>query len=401
MVSFLCRKSSSSDNQGNPQQEMGEPTVQSLVAAAEQSHKNIPASSQEASRLEQLPQQESSSSPPSESRPSSPSRYMRRLPPPPGFYLSKEHSYAQVCPLLWRRRYEQAIDCLEKALRQLHAARRRENRLRGTVLRLRDKRLTRPLLVSRGGCKNRGSWTAGGNRARGTASNQDESEQDGNFEETGLFEDRCVEQMELAGCFLPHSKNWPEEEREHCFYCGRWQPTNHKHSLNLQTSVEGSTQKDRSVQVVSLGRNLETSDSDITPSQILLQSPDLQQAIPTHEQSTQSFTSQQKLLLSDGCEEEADAVDPKHHLDLQQQQQFWVHGTAEGHVILVSVSSENGPQSFVRVEEAVPVLDAEAASDDEHCDITSTSGERREDVREKLKEHLEGFHLQLSTEFLS
>lgn len=350
---------------------------------------------------------------------------MRRLPPPPGFYLSKEHSYAQLCPLLWRRRYDQAIDCLEKALRQLHAARRRESRLRGTVLRLRDKQL---------------KHTAGGHRVRGKASNQEESEPDAKFEDTGLFENRCVEQMELGGRFLPDSKNWPEE-REYCFYCGRGQvqvggqvvhtlsqPTNHEDSLKFQTSIETSTcdtaRKANDVQIVRLGKIIETIDSGVTPSQILLHSPDLQYVIPTgvclpdtHEQSLRSFASQQKLLLSDGCEEEADAVDQEHHLDLQQQQ-FWVHGTAKGHVILVSVSSEDGLQSFVKVEDTVPelalegelehmpensggVTGVEAATDEEHCDITSTSGERREDVREKLKEHLEGFHLQLSTEFLN
>lgn len=445
MVSFLCRKSCCSGDQENPQQETEEPTVQRSVAAAEESPENIPA--QEPSGLERLLQQQSSSSPPSESRPSSPSRYMRRLPPPPGFYLSKEHSYAQVCPLLWRRRYDQAIDCLEKALRQLHAARRRENRLRGTVLRLRDKRLKHTLLVSRDSCKNRGSWTPAGHRVRGKGSNQEESELDAKFEDTGLFEDGCVEQMELGGRFLPDSKNLPEEERGYCFYCGRGQvqvggqvartlsqPTNHEDSLKFQRSVVTSTcdtaQKASDIQIVRLGKNVETSDSDGTPSQILLHSPDLQHVIPTgvclpdtHEQSLRFFAAQQNLLLSDGCEGESDAVDQEHHPE--QQQQFWIHGTAEGHVILVSVSSEDGLQSFVKVEDTdkvqtilVPELDlegelehmtensggltgAETASDEEHCDITSTSGEQRQDVREKLKEHLEGFHLQLSTEFLN
>ncbi len=464
-ICFSCRKNPSSGDQEDTQQETdkgqtSEPTVQMSVAAAEGTNENIPASSQEPSGVEQLSHQEHSPSSPPVSRPLSPSRYMRRLPPPPGFYLSKEHSYAQLCPLLWRRRYDQAIDCLEKALRQLHAARRRENRLRSTVLRLRDKRLKQALLVSRDGCKNRGSWAPGAGKRRGKGGyNQEESETDTKSEDTGVYEDRCEDQIELASRFLPDTNSWSEEEKGHCFYCGRGQVARrlsktgkyvqspaHEDSPKIQRSVETSTcntaENAKDIQIVRLerppGKSVETSDSGVTKSQVLLQTQGLQHALSVslpdiHEQSLQCLGSQQKLLLSDMCEGDTEALGQEHHLDLQQQQQqqlVWIQDSAEGQIILVPVPAEDGLQSILKVGgvavEAQTILVSEVdlagdlghmmensggvsrvatACDGDHHDqssvINTTSVEMREDVREKLKEHLEGFHLQLSTEFIN
>lgn len=442
-----------------------EPIVQRSVAAAGETNENIPESSQEMAEVEQLSQQEHSSSPPLPplvSRSISPSRYMRRLPPPPGFYLPKEHNYAQLCPLLWRRRYDQAIDCLEKALRQLHAARRRENRLRSTMLRLLDKRLKHSLLVSRDSSKDRGGWTPGEENRQGKGETNKDSETDAKSEDTVLFENRCGDQMELARRFLPDTNSWSEEEMGYCYYCGRGQVqggaqlacrvsktgkdvqhTVHKDSLKIQRSVEsgtcGTAENGKEIQPVRLerppGTIVETRDSNVTNSQVLLQTQVLQHVIPatvslsdTHEQSVQFLGSQQELLLSDTCEGESEATGQEHHADLQQQL-FWVQDDAEGQVILVPVSAEDGLQSFLKMEgvadEAQTILVSEldlkgdfglmtenngglsrgeTACGEEHGDqhsvINSTSVEMR-DVREKLKEHLEGFHLQLSTEFIN
>ncbi|KAA8586097.1 THAP domain-containing protein 7 [Etheostoma spectabile] len=431
-----------------------EPTVQRSVVTAEETNENISASSPEPSGVKQPLQQECSPSPAPVSRPLSPSHYMRRLPPPPGFYLPKEHSYAQLCPLLWRRRYDQAIDYLEKALRQLHAARRRENRLRSTVLRLRDKRLKHTLLD---GSKNREGWTSGGEKRQGKGgSNQEESGTDAKSEDTGLFEDRCVDHIELGEHFLPDTNSWSEEERGYCFYCGKGQvqvggqvankvsttgkdqPTMHEDPLTYQRSIKTSTcgtaKNAKDIQIV----RLERPPGKSPKSQVLLQTQHLHQVLPggvslsdVHEESLQFCGSQEKLLLSDlsVCEGETEAMGQEHHLDLQQQL-FWIRDSDERQVILVPVLAEDGIQSYLKMEEVsdeaqtllVSELDLKGdlehmtensgllsrdgkAFDDDHSDqhsiINSTLVEIGENVREKLKEHLEGFHLQLSTEFIN
>ncbi|XP_068455252.1 THAP domain-containing protein 7 [Clinocottus analis] len=448
------RKNPRSGDHENAQQETDdyrtseEPTVQKAV---EESPLKIPATSQKPSGMEHLSQQERSPAP--ASCPLSPSRYMRRLPPPPGFYLPKEHSYAQLCPLLWRRRYDQAIDCLEKALRQLHAARRRENRLRSTVLRLHDKQLKHTLLVSQDGCKNRGNWTQLGERRRDKGgSNQEESEIDAKSEFTGLREDRYVDQTELAHPFFPATNSWSEEEKAYCFYCGRGQvqvggqvtcrasktgedvqPTVHEDSLKIQRCVETSTcdtvENAKGIQGVRLERPPEKSvETSKTNSQILLQTQGFQHVIPvegfvsnTNKLSLPFLDSQQKLL-PDTCEGQTEALGQEHHLDLQLQQLLWIQDSLEGQ----PVPAEEGLQRVLKIEvvadEAQNVLVSEhkgdlgqmtensgglstvqTACDEEQSDsvINTTLVEMGEDVREKLKEHLEGFHLQLSTEFIN
>lgn len=462
---FFCRKNTISDDQQNTRhteegQSSEEPTDQRSVAAAEETKEFIPASSQELSGVEHLLQQERSPPTPM-SRPLSPSHYMRRLPPPSGFYLSKEHSYAQLCPLLWRRRYNQAIDSLEKALRQLHAARRRENRLRNTVLRLRDKQLKQALLVSQAGYKNRGSWTPGVENTQGKGGcYREENKSAAKSEVTGVFEDGCVDQIEMGDHFLHNSNSWSDDEKGYCFYCGRSlvqvghqvvcsvsntgkdvQPTEHEDSLKIQISLETGTcstdENFKDIKILRLerppGKSVGTCVSGVTNSKVLFQTQGLKHVVPAgvsltdiHEQSVQFLSSHQKLLLSDMCEWETEAMDHEHHLDLQQQQLFWIQDSAERQVILVPVPAEDGLQNIGNMEgvpdEAQTLLTSEMDltrdmghvsensglfrvetvfdGDNQHS-VINTKSVKMGDVREKLKEHLEGFHLQLSTQFLN
>lgn len=356
--------------------------------AEEECPENIAVLPQELSGVEQLPQQESCPSPPPESDPTSPSRYMRYLPPPPGFYLSKEHSYAQLCPLLWRRRYDQAVDCLEKALRRLHASRRRETRLRSTVTRLRDKQLKHTLRVS--GDHDGGSWIPRGDKKRGGGgSTQEASETGVKCEDAGLFEDRCLEQMELD------SKTWAEEKEGCCFYCGRGQLEGvAAHTAVHPTHRDVTHDACDGTDDTKICTNTEPSDS-ASPSQ-----------------ATVARSDPQKHKL------EFKAVAEEHGLDLQQE--VWIHGVAEGHLLLVPVPPEDRLQHLAKLDDDAVKVQAMLVSEvklehnsessgglsspeaaREHFDITSTSAERREDVRDKLKEHVEGFQLQLSTEFLN
>ncbi|KAM6974277.1 THAP domain-containing protein 7 [Tautogolabrus adspersus] len=399
-----------------------EPTGESSAAAPAETPEDTPAPPQESSEVEQNSQDEHSPPPEPEPRPVSPSRYMRRLPPPPGFYLSKEHSYAQLCPLLWRRRYDQAIDCLEKALRQLHAARRRENRLRSTVLRLRDKRLKQALLVSRDVCKDRRSPGEERRLGRG-GSNLEETENNAKCQDTGVFEDRGVDQMEFGGRFLQDTNSWCEEERGQCFYCGRGQgqdagcvtqsrgegqPTELEDShRTYETDLHCTAGKVKNLQtdllVNSPGRSLESSSSD-TDSTILLQT----QTLPHTTPPGLSMPDVHEQFL--GTEGDTEAV---------AQQLFWIQDCTEGSVVLVPFPAEDGAQHVLKkaggsdMSQTVLVSEVDLKGDfgnlAESGAGVCADGELneqsvinlKEDVREKLKEHLEGFHLQLSTEFLT
>ncbi|XP_063041696.1 THAP domain-containing protein 7 isoform X2 [Engraulis encrasicolus] len=173
--------------------------------------------------------------PASPPRPPSPSRYMRRLPPPPGFYLPKEHSYAQLCPLVWRKQYDRAIDNLEKALRLLSAARRRENRLRQALSRLQESRLKNTLSRLRdgggGGGGVRGKEARGGGskgRLSNTSTGVESSELEGATAEAAEDLDTVV--GEDSGSWRGGGGQGQgrgtrgaggEDDDGCCFYCGR------------------------------------------------------------------------------------------------------------------------------------------------------------------------------------
>ncbi|KAI4899351.1 hypothetical protein NFI96_030481 [Prochilodus magdalenae] len=242
-VEKLMRTKKSTENEG-PDSEMIPISVQNVIGGSEvEQSKTVnreqrteqppPISSEDFQTNETSPKDQPSDlapSPPSP-RPPSPSCYMRRLPPPPGFYLAKEHNYAQLCPLVWRKRYDKAIDNLEKALRLLSAARRRENRLRLTLLRLRESRLKSTLSRIQDSsrrkegqgvrCRLSSSAPQSGKSAKidqiETTEGLEESEMEGTTEDMELFSEEGWRRP------APSAKERVpvEEEDGCCFYCGR------------------------------------------------------------------------------------------------------------------------------------------------------------------------------------
>ncbi|XP_016326111.1 uncharacterized protein LOC107676098 [Sinocyclocheilus anshuiensis] len=457
-----------------------------------------PQTSEETSLDDQQPDPSSPQPPP---RPPSPSCYMRRLPPPPGFYLPKEHNYAQLCPLVWRKRYDKAIDSLEKALRLLSAARRRENRLRHALLCLRENRLRSTLFRTREGAKGKeargcrfSTWAAQkGQGAKVERGCNLEALEESATDEIDLLAEGWNGQAQTKG------KVTGEEEEGCCFYCGRDNEGNkvsgYKEATVGPDEVQGSHTRHKPKRIQGIKRKAkvlkeqksETSRTDVAPveqqsyylyycesaenedtmqvvtmelqphqlnteeetslelhnnagaiQQLALLHPQtdmhtapgpiqysttLQEtSAPFQLQQIQVLQPQQGLLLPDLVTKE------KSDIEMEQGQQFfWVQEETDDHVLLMPVPAEARQRNRVDVETVIEtvqplaILERHQSKDTEErdgltvkCDstvLTAMGWENGQlthqsdlrptgDVRERLKEHLEGFQLQLSSEFI-
>ncbi|KAJ3608847.1 hypothetical protein NHX12_023377 [Muraenolepis orangiensis] len=406
-------------------------------------------------------------SPPLE-HPASPSRYMRRLPPPPGFYLPKEHSYAQLCPLLWRRRYERAVDCLEKALRQLSAARRRENRLRAALSRLREKRLRHA--PQDGGQKAKGDWLAGRRSRVGAAVRagvnglssvqREEGEFDMESEEARLCEDAIGEPTDWARCLGPNTFSEEEPGENYCFNCNRAgegdfggdtrpvpravkrnvrsvarngtlksqeetgkQPRSHK---DMFMNVEGSHEQhvsspDRDVHLVVLEGPLGDGFKTSLHLQSTLKPPPSQSLLQTQQVilDAESLRNSQVHHLQPARSDFALVGQTKDALFYKEpcQQVYFVQESTEGQLLLVPATTQDRLKGVDRTDDGAENVQTilqpqitfhpglgqigERNHGIEPSNGTIASTVVREDVRDKLKEHLEGFQLQLSTEYIT
>lgn len=406
-----------------------------------------------------LPLQESAPDQPTETPPTppSPSRYMRRLPPPLGFYLAKEHSYAQLCPLEWRKRYEKATDNLEKALRLLRAARRRENRLRLTLLR-QESRLKQTLSQIHDRKKEshesqvrssqgpQGGKLARSGHDRALEEGMEENETEGTGEETVLLTKESWRKERAAKL---RDVKVVEDEEGCCFYCGRGREDEEtkggrdKVGSHRSTTFQSRRRRRRDAPNA-LKETMQDSDDsksqseppvcqNIHPDQLTLLHCQPEMLLQMHAltgpaQSTAvtSPTQLQHFLQPDLSLLHADASTAD--IGVAQSEDG---GGRLCHVFLVPVSSENKENGRIGAEgafqESEPVLVMEETfqhvvsgqedglgvqSDDTALSHTGLTGNKNNqqtrvraalvggDVTQRLKEHLEGFQLQLSSEFI-
>ncbi|TRY93067.1 hypothetical protein DNTS_023838 [Danionella cerebrum] len=447
-------------------------------------------------RCKELSQDQSTepSSPQPSPRPPSPSCYMRRLPPPPGFYLPKEHSYAQLCPLVWRKRYNKAIDSLENALRLLSAARRRENRLRNALLRLREDRLKSTLFQARGRKKGRDvregnslTWSSQrGQEAKMVRTcnleGLEEGSNEGTSEELDLLAEGWNGQTQTRGkvaddedgcCFYcgrdnegnkvstfkeapsgpdegshvshkseriqkttvaleqknPRTDLAPEEEQQsyYLYYCenAETEKTMQVMTMELQPHQLSTEEEETSLEIHNSTETFQQlallhpqSDIQTTPGPVQF-STTLQETYAPVMQHIQVLQPNQGLILPDI------AAKDKSETELEQQQFYWVQERTDDHVLMIPAHAETGEGNRSDVETVIEMLQphevlerfqSKSTEERDGCDSTTlpTAGWENGhvmrlsdlrttvvgvDVRERLKEHLEGFQLQLSSEF--